>query len=360
MTDRLIRVLLAEDSPTIRHLLLRLINDAPSLQVIAEARNGQEAVELTEKLKPDVISMDIQMPGMDGLEATRQIMARCPTPIVMVSGVLEADIDLSFKAIQAGALAVIPKPPARDEPTFRAQQRRLTSVLTAMAGVSLVRRWGSRVETPAYVSNVPANAGEGLKPSPAKGLTNPVELLAIGASAGGPSALSTLLSSLPASLPIPILVVQHLPDEFIAGLARWLDDVTPLKVCVASAGMPLQAGSVYLSPGRAHLQIARHGSELVAQLFHEQNGHRYRPSINVLFRSVAAVSGAKGAGVILTGMGDDGADGLLALRQAGGRTFAQDRESCTVFGMPAAAIERGAVQEVLPLRQFPAALLRLV
>jgi two-component system, chemotaxis family, protein-glutamate methylesterase/glutaminase len=358
MTDQPIRVLLAEDSPTVRLLLLRLINDAPGLRVVGEARNGQEAVELTEKLRPDVISMDIRMPGMDGLEATRQIMARCPTPIVMVSGVLESEIDLSFQAIQAGALAVIPKPPSRDEPAFRAQQRRLTSTLTAMAGVSLVRRWGKPTEP------LPENSVSGNRPpgtgQPGRIRETPIELLAIGASAGGPSALSTFLGSLPADLPIPIVIVQHLPDEFIAGLARWLDDVTPLPVGVAGDGMTLQAGRVYLSPGKAHLKVARRGGSLVAELLYERNGYRYCPSVDVLFQSVAAACGPKGAGFILTGMGDDGADGLLALRRAGGRTFAQDRDSCTVFGMPAAAIERNAVQEVLALRRMPAALLKMV
>jgi two-component system chemotaxis response regulator CheB len=320
------------------------------LQVVGEARNGHEAVELTEKLKPDVISMDIRMPGMDGLEATREIMARCPTPIVMVSGALQEDIDLSFEAIQAGALAVIPKPPSRDEPAFGAQQRRLTSVLMAMARVSVVRRWGK---------TGPLNGSASL-PKTGSLRENPVELVAIGASAGGPSALSTLLGHLTADFPVPITVAQHLPDEFISGLARWLDDVTALKVQVASEGMILQPGGVYLSPGKAHLKVARRGSELVAELLHERKGYRYCPSVDVLFHSVATVCGARAAGVILTGMGDDGAEGLLAMRRAGGRTYAQDRDSCTVFGMPAAAIERGAVQEVMGLRQFPALMQRLV
>ncbi len=350
MPERAIRVLLAEDSPTVRLLLMRLINDAPGLHVVGEARNGYEAVELTEKLKPDVISMDIRMPGMDGLEATREIMARCPTPIVMVSGALEEDIDLSFQAIQAGALAVIPKLPSRSEPAFAAQQRRLTSVLIAMSRVSVVRRWG---KTGALNGTAPLAKTGSLR-------DNPVELVAIGASAGGPSALSTLLGTLPADFAAPIAIVQHLPDEFIAGLARWLDDVTTLKVRVATEGMTLRAGGVYLSPGKAHLKVARRNGELVAELLHERRGYRYVPSVDVLFHSVATVCGAKAAGLILTGMGDDGADGLLAMRRAGGRTFAQDQDSCTVFGMPAAAIERGAVQEVMGLRQFPALMRRLV
>jgi len=349
MADSLIRVLLAEDSPTVRHHLTQVINEMPGLKVVGEARDGAEAVELVESLKPDVISMDIRMPRLDGLEATRRIMSQHPTPIVMVSALLDEEIDLSFQALQAGALAVVPKPPARDKPTFNEQQRQLANTLTAMAGVRVVRRWehapglNSKQETGPLIS-----AQE--KP----------EILAIGASAGGPGALIRLLGSLPADLPIPIVIVQHMPDEFITGLSRWLGESTALPVRVAAHDALLKPGFVYLSPGSAHLTIAREGERLVARLVRERGEYRYQPSVDVLLDSVAVVCGAKSIGVILTGMGEDGATGLLAMRQAGARTFSQDRASCTVYGMPAAAVERGGVEQVLPLDKLPSAVVKLL
>lgn len=349
MAEDFIRVLLAEDSPTVRHHLARLINDTPGLKVVGEARDGREVVELAQSLRPDVISMDIRMPLMDGLEATRQIMAACPTPIVVVSGLLDDDIDLSFRALQAGAVAVVEKPLARQSPNFAAQRRRLGHTLAAMANVRVIRRW----ERP------PGQNGAAVVNNAARPTAAP-EILAVGASAGGPSALSILLGGLPAGLPLPVVIVQHMPDEFIAGLARWLKKVSPLPVDIASDQRILRPGVVYISPGDVHLAVTRQGQALVTKLVYEPGSYRYQPAVDVLFESVAACCGAAAAGVILTGMGDDGAAGLLTMRRAGARTFAQDKPSCTVFGMPAAAIERGGVEQVLPLERLPEAVLRLV
>jgi two-component system chemotaxis response regulator CheB len=348
MADHYIRVLLAEDSPTARHHLANMINQTPGMRVIGEARDGAEAQALAEELRPDVISMDIRMPRIDGLEATRQIMARCPTPIVVVSALLDADIDLAFRALQAGALAVVEKPPARHDPSFPDKQRQLVTTLAAMAGVHVVRRWDNAPGRNSETSELTTPAT--VKPA----------LIAIGASAGGPSALSTLLKGLPADLPIPVVVVQHMLDEFIPGLARWLSDGSPLPVRVASDGLVLEPGIAYLSPGTAHLTIGRRGNALVTTLVHEQGQYRYRPSVDVLFESVAQVCGPAGIGILLTGMGDDGAAGLLAMRENGARTLAQDKASCTVFGMPAAAIELGAAEQVVPLGRLSRVLLKLL
>src|SRR5262245_39997832 len=218
-----IRVLLAEDSPTIRHYLTQVINEVPGLKVVGAARDGAEAVEMAESLKPDVISMDIRMPGVDGLEATRRIMSQNPVPIVMVSGLLEEEMDLSFQALEAGALAVVPKPPSRDKPTFRHRQRQLAMTLVAMAGVRVVRRW---------------DRPPGLNSSGTGKLVDPdhihPEILAIGASAGGPGALITFLEKLPDEFPLPVVIVQHMPDEFMTGLARWLGESTSMPVRVAA------------------------------------------------------------------------------------------------------------------------------
>lgn len=344
-----VRVLLVDDSPTVRYHLARMINEMEGIRVIGEATNGEEVVPLVEELRPDVVSMDIRMPGVDGLEATRRVMEECPTPVVVVSSLLETDIELSFRALQAGALAVLAKPPDRSDPSFIEKQRQLVKTLIAMSDVKVIHRRGQT----GRLNGVDMLAIETHSP-----YTVP-EIIAIGASAGGPSALSKLLRDLPGNLPVPIAVVQHMSHEFVAGLARWLDNVTPLQVVVAEEGQILMPGVVHLSPGIAHLSISRQQGKLVVKLVPEQGSHAYQPSVNVLFQSVAEVCGAAAIGIVLTGMGNDGAEGLLTLRQAGGRTFAQDRASSTVFGMPGAAVAVEAVEAVLPLSMLATALLKL-
>jgi len=342
-----IRVLIAEDSITIRHYLTDLLEEIPGFEVIGQAVDGEHAVQLAGELRPDVISMDIRMPVMDGMEATRHIMAANPLPVVIVSGLVERDIDLSFQAIEAGALAVVEKPPSRDHPQFHQKHRQLVRTLAAMARVSVVRRVTKPLTTPS-------------RPPRTRRLYNQPELIAIGASAGGPRALSRLLGGLPTDLAVPIVVAQHIPHEFIPGLARWLDQATPLTVKVAEDGVVLRPGVVNLSPGTAHLQVKRESGLLVMRLQSEIGPYRYQPSVDVLFESVAMACGTQAVGLLLTGMGDDGANGLLAIRERGGRTFAQDKTSATVFGMPGAAIERGAAEKVVSLAELPSAILKLV
>ncbi len=346
-----IRVLIAEDSPTIRYHLTMLINSTSGIKVIGEAKNGEEAVTMVAELKPDVVSMDINMPLLDGLEATRRIMATHPTTVVVVSGLVEKDVELSMMAIEAGALAVVEKPPDRLDMNYETKQRQLVRTLVAMASVSVVKRALPRLDETASQTSPVAN----VPPKPQR-----PEIVVIGASAGGPSALNQLLSQLPDDLSAPVVIVQHMPPEFMNGLARWLGKNSRLRVTVALDNLSLHAGTVYLAPGAAHLSISRGANGLVAHLTHEQGEYRHQPSVDVLFHSVAQVCGSRAVGVILTGMGDDGASGLLALRQAGGRTFAQDRTSATVFGMPGAALACGAVEKELSLAELPPAIIKVL
>lgn len=346
-----IRVLLAEDSPTVRHHLATLMREMGGIEVIGEAHDGAAALALAKELRPDVISMDVRMPGMDGLEATRRIMTECPTPVVIVSTIAEGDVELSFQALQAGALAVVAKPPDRGDPTFPEKQRQLVKTLIAMADVRVIAR-RQRLEP---------NNGYGQSAQYSRrSVPQQAEVIAIGASAGGPSALTTLLGGLPEDFPVPIVIVQHMLPEFLPGLARWLDKATPLQVRMATEGNVLKPGVVNLSQGDAHLILDRRSNALVSRIRHSRQGYRYQPAIDVLFDSVAAVCGARAVGIILTGMGDDGADGLGAMRRAGAYTIAQNETSSTVFGMPAAAIEREAVVRVLPLTAIAGALIELV
>ena len=352
-----IRVLVVDDSPTVRHYLVTLINETPGLEVVGEARDGDEALAMTAELRPDVISMDIRMPGVDGLEATRRIMNRHPTPVVIVSGLVEREVDLSFQALQAGALAVVEKPPYRHDPDFSAKQRQMVNTLMAMARVRVVRRWDSEPGQNGGVSETGGASGkrhittERLRPKP--------EIIAIGASAGGPGALATLLHNLPVDFSVPIIITQHIPQEFVYGLARWLGKATALGIRVASENLTLEPGVIHLAPGSAHVIVARQGDKLVTRLIHEKGSYRYQPSVDVLFQSVANICGSAAVGIVLTGMGDDGAAGLLAMRNAGAHTFAQDEATSTVFGMPQAAIARGAVEHVLALSNLATTLSRL-
>lgn len=353
-THKPIRVLIAEDSPTVRHYLMTLLSEAPGLEVVGEARDGREAIRLAEELRPDIISMDISMPQLDGLEATRQIMTQCPTPIVVVSGLVDQDVDLSFRALQAGALAVIPKPPDRQSADFNRKRQELIKTLTAMASVRVVSRRPS-LENPDGVRLASTSAKRNSM------TTHPrPELIAIGASTGGPSALGTLLQNLAHPLPVPIVVVQHMSQEFLAGLARWLHNVSQSEVSIARDGEELVAGRVYLAPGTAHLTVIRRGTSLIARLLTAQGHYRHQPSVDALFYSVAQTCGSAAVGIILTGMGDDGANGLLAMYRAGAWTYAQDEASSTIFGMPNAAISLGAAQVVASLKDLPIEIAKII
>lgn len=350
-----IRVILAEDSPTVRRYLCSLIEEAPDMRVIGEARNGAEAISLVRELRPDVVSMDINMPEVNGLDATRHIMMQAPTPVVVVSGRVDHDVQLSLNALEAGALAVIGKPPDRNSPAFARKYRELITTLRAMAGVKVIsrKRYSNGVHQAEWPVTKPlSQLARAHRPQP--------EVLAIGASTGGPSATQRLLRELAADFPLPILIAQHMPPEFIPGLAQWLASATALRVRVAENGMPLMSGCVYVAPGTAHMMIQRRSNGLAIRLVKDRGQYRYIPSVDALMQSVAQVCRDAAIGVVLTGMGDDGANGLLAMRQQGAYTLVQDQSSSTVFGMPRAAIERGAAERVEPLLNLPSKISKLV
>jgi two-component system chemotaxis response regulator CheB len=344
-----IRVLIAEDSPTYRDLLVTILQNAPGMQVVGTARTGAEAVRLALRLKPDVITMDVHMPEMDGFEATRQIMAEIPRPVVIISASLDKNQrDLTFNALQAGALSVLEKPTLSDPPQVH---QALADQVKLMAEVKVVRRWGdSSTRLPRPLPTV------GLSPLVRNGRSK-IQLVAMASSTGGPGALAEILGQLPATFPAPILVVQHITPGFAAGLASWLNQQTPLEVRLARHADEPKPGQVLLASDNYHLAINGIGL-VVLQNTPPVGGQR--PSANVLFQSIAQGYGATALGVILTGMGSDGAAGLLLMRQAGAHTIAQDKETCVVFGMPAAAIEVGAAEQILPAHRIAAAIIALI
>ncbi len=340
-----LRILIVDDSSLARALLRSLIEDQDDMQIVGEAHNGHEAVRLCADLKPDLVTMDLMMPVMDGMAAIEAIMHERAVPILVISS--QADAQRACQALDLGALEVIGKPDfTSDEPQELLRKIRL------LAGVSVFTRFRR--------SNRMLQASIELTPLP-KSTQVPQpdfeRVVAIASSTGGPQALARILPRLPADFPAPILVAQHMSDGFVDGMARWLDGLCQLEVRVAKEGELIRPGCIYISPSECHLEVnAAHRVRLQAR----QEKDIYRPSCDHLLASVAKVYRHAGIGLILTGMGRDGAQGMLALHQAGGVTLAQDEASSVIFGMNQVAIETGGVHLVLPLDQLPANLTRAV
>lgn len=329
-----IRVLIVDDSVVVRKVLQALLESDPGIRVVGEASSGGEAVELIGSLRPDLVTMDLVMPGMDGMETTRRIMARHPTPVLFLSSYFGTEGSYSrADALAAGALDVIEKPAVVPDWRWQLVADTLIEKVKALSQVPVIAHiHGARglvrqEMPPAEVAAAPA-----------------VEIVAIGASAGGPRVLEELLSALPAGYALGIVVVQHMTDGFTMGLLRWLQDKCALPVEVAQEGDAIVPRRILFTPESTHL-VVQPGGRIHLSRDEPVNGHR--PSVDVTFMSVAKAYGARCAGMLLTGMGSDGAAGLLAIRKAGGVTLAQDEQSCMVFGMPRAAIRLGAAQQVL-------------
>jgi two-component system chemotaxis response regulator CheB len=341
----MIRVMVAEDSAVTREYLDHLLSQDPALQVVGTVQNGQEAVEQAQRLRPDVILMDVHMPLMNGYEATRQIMERIPTPIVMVSSNMSHDqVAMTFEALKAGALTVLDKPYGLGHPDSDKTASQLQETVRLMAGVKVIRRWPRR-DRSAPSPTLPARAGSN------------IQLIVIGASTGGPTVIVEILGSLPLNFPVPILVVQHIATGFTPGLVKWVGQSTPLHVKLAKSGETAQPGTVYLAPHGAQMGITK---DRQIHLTKEPRENHFCPSVSYLFESVAKAFGQSAMGILLTGMGQDGAVGLLQLSKAGGVTIAQDEETSVIFGMPAEAIRLGAAQYVLSPAQIAELLRGLV
>lgn len=329
----MIKVLIVDDSPTVVALFKHIISAESDMEVVGVAQNGKEAVEMAAALKPDLITMDIQMPVMDGLEATRLIMAGNPTPIVVISSTIsDESTKATFHILEAGALTALAKPADMFSPTFSETKKFIIETLRSMAGVAVARKL--KIDAKPVLKVV--GAGN-------------YEIVAIGSSVGGPAALKTILSHLPEGFPVPIVVVQHMTNGFLNGFVQWLGENTPLKVKTADDKEHLQKGTVYIAPEKRHLQVERTGIGLAAKIVAGEAVSGFCPSITVLFNSVAAVSGKKAIGMILTGMSGDGANGLLEIKKAEGLTLAQDPASAVVYGMAGVAQSIGAVDQVVEL-----------
>jgi two-component system chemotaxis response regulator CheB len=325
-----VRVVIVDDSALSREALRHAIELDPRLTVVAEARSGEEALSLANHLRPDLVTMDLQMPGMGGLKAIERLMAECPTPVVVISERASTSaIDLNQEAMSRGALELIPKSRVfgGSEATARAFAAHLFEL--ARSGT------GDDEPTPAPVP------GPVLPPA-----TEAPLLLGLGASTGGPKAVARLLNDLPADFPLPIALVQHMAEDFFESFVRFLHDATGRRVEIARAGSWLEPGRVVVAPPRQELFIRE---DLSVKLVPPPPNALISPSVDSLFFSMANSIRGRGVGVLLTGMGDDGAQGLLRMRRMGARTIVQDRASCAVYGMPRAALEVGAAETVMPL-----------
>jgi two-component system, chemotaxis family, protein-glutamate methylesterase/glutaminase len=342
-----IRVLVVDDSPTYRLLLAAILRADDEIEVIGQAGDGLEAVEMVKRLRPDIVTMDVHMPRLDGFAATKRIMVEAPTPILITTSVDPRALSVSLEAVRVGALAVQAKPGDPMTPGFDEDSRELVRSVKAMAQVKVVRHY----------EWAPAGMPETSVSTPAAALHDvPVELVAIAASTGGPAAIHRILTTLPADFSIPILVVQHISRGFSGGFASWLDKASPLRVKLAESGEALRPGTVYVAIDDHHLCLS---SSRKIHLSTAPAVGGFRPSGTVLFESVAKVVGPSAVAVILTGMGRDGVDGLHAIRRAGGRTIAESEATAVVYGMPAAAVHSGLADFILPLDEVCAALANL-
>ncbi|HUZ17763.1 MAG TPA: chemotaxis-specific protein-glutamate methyltransferase CheB [Spirochaetia bacterium] len=348
----MVRLLIVEDSPVVRDFLVHIMSSDPEIEIVGTANDGLEAIEAVERLKPDIVTMDVNMPRLNGLDATRIIMETNPTPIVIVSGSYDsAEVASTFRAIEAGALTVLPRPVGMGHPEFATQARGLVRSVKAMSEVKVVRRFARSRKVEA-----PSSATEGADRAP-RNTDALIKLIAVGASTGGPIALQSILKLLPNDFGVPIAIVQHMASGFVQGFTEWLSQSCGMEVRVAQSNERLLPGNVYVAPDDFHLMVAQMGQLVLSDTPPENS---LRPSVSVFFRSVSKVFGREAVGVLLTGMGTDGANGLLAMKERGAITFAQDQASSVVHGMPGEAIRLGAAAYVLPPEEIAAALVKLV
>ena len=362
--DKKIRVLIIDDSALVRQTLSSMLAACPDIEVVGTAPDPFVARSKIKQLEPDVLTLDIEMPKMDGITFLRNLMRLRPMPVVMISSLTEKGADITLEALELGAVDFVSKPKIDLAGTLEDYQQEIASKIRVAAAariqplvtgeksaVGKVAVGGTTVVSDRYSADAVLP-----KSSTTRKFRTTDKIIAIGSSTGGTEALSQILPQLPPDSP-GILIAQHIPPVFSKSFADRMDAACQMKVCEASDGQPVTPGNIYIAPGDQHLMLHRDGARYVCRLSDGAPVNRHRPSVDVLFRSVAQNAGANALGVVLTGMGDDGAAGLLELLDAGGATLVQDEKSSVVWGMPGAAANLGAAQQILGLREIPDALL---
>lgn len=351
-----IKVLIVDDSALVRQTLKEILESDPKIKVIASASDPYVAVEKIKKETPDVITLDVEMPKMDGITFLKKIMTQHPIPVIIISTLTEKGTETALKALEYGAIEVIAKPKINTQEFLQESQIELCDKVKA-AAIANIKRKSTKENppkiTPKYSSDVI------LKRKSAKSMIHTTEkIIAVGASTGGTEALRVFLEKLPIDSP-GIVIVQHMPEMFTKQFAHRLDEICSITVKEAKNGDTVLRGHAFIAPGNNHLLLKRSGARYYVEVVEGPLVNRHRPSVDVLFRSVARYVGSNAVGIILTGMGGDGAKGLLEMKEAGAKTIAQDEDSCIVFGMPKEAIKMGGADFVLPLKEISRKMLHL-
>ncbi len=340
------KVLIVDDSALMRQMLSEIIGGYDDFEVVGVAHDPYIARDKIKALNPDVLTLDVEMPRMDGLTFLENLMRLRPMPVLMVSSLTKKNAETTLRALELGAVDFVTKPVAQTSEDLAHYGEMIVEKLRATASAGLRRARGERDQ-----SRSPT--------SPAKSTFRPGQLVAIGASTGGTEALKDVLTQLPDTFP-PVLVVQHMPEMFTQMFAKRLDGLCKITVTEALQGERVLRGHAYIAPGDMHMRLARKGEHLVVSLDQDPPVNRHRPAVDVLFHSIAEIAGKNTVGVILTGMGADGKSGVRALKETGARILAQDRDSCVVFGMPKAAIDTGCVDAIVSIEEMADEILRSV
>jgi two-component system, chemotaxis family, protein-glutamate methylesterase/glutaminase len=357
VTKRKVRVLIVDDSASVRQVLKRILEEDPELEVIGTACDPFAAAQQLEREIPDVITLDVEMPKMDGVTFLEKLMSQHPIPVVICSSLAEEGSDVAFAALEKGAVEIIAKPRLGAGQFLEESSLRIRDAIKAAASAKVQRR-PARVHLAPAPSKLTADA---VLPAQGKGRTvlrTTEKVIVVGASTGGTEALRLFLEALPANAP-GVVIVQHMPEKFTAAFARRLDDTCTVSVKEAETNDAVVPARVLVAPGNRHMLLKRAGARYHVEIVDGPLVCRHRPSVDVLFRSAARFAGPNAIGILMTGMGDDGARGMLEMKTAGAHTIAQDESSCVVFGMPREAIALGGVSVVLPLDQIAGEALKL-
>lgn len=342
MRRRKVRILVVDDSAFVRQALTRMLSGEPDIEVVGQAVDGRDGLEKVRSLRPDVVTMDVQMPRMGGLEALAELMAENPLPVLLLSSQTREGADVTLRGLELGALDFVDKSRVQGNMNLLNLAEELKAKIRAIAGVHVPRR---------------AAEGRALPVLPRK---TRADVVAIATSTGGPPALQAILPRLPRALPSAVLIVQHMPVGFTRSLAERLAARSELPVREAEEGDTVEPGVVLVAPAGKHTKVRRRGTLVKVVLDDEPKHALHRPAADVLMATVARVYGSRALGVVLTGMGSDGTEGLRAIREHGGRTLAEAEESCVIYGMPKSAVEAGVVDESVPLERMAEAILAAV
>ncbi len=353
----MIKVLVVDDSAFMRKALTSMLQEDPEIKVIGTARDGLEAIEQIQKLRPDVVTLDVEMPRMDGLTALKEIMQKCPVPVIMVSSLTTEGAKVTLEALDLGAVDFIPKNLSELSVNIVKIKGMLIDKIKTIGRRGLVKR--KPIVRPAEPPKVETPKVE---PPKVKIATTErrIGIVSIGTSTGGPKALQEIIPKLPKDFPVPIVIAQHMPPNFTKPFAERLDQLSQLSVKEAEEGEPIKPGMVYIAPGRGHMRLKRRGIETLISISEDKEDFIYRPSVDALMSSVAETFPGRCLGVILTGMGNDGEKGCKKIKETGGKIFAQSEDTCVVYGMPRAVVEAGIADKIVSIDEMAGEIINAV